>query len=80
MAGRFEATVVIERPIEDVFSRFSRTVRTIRSSARGFLKSPRRVTGSPGVGTVYASTIKDAGMKTKHEFNLTEFEPFTRIR
>jgi hypothetical protein len=33
-----------------------------------------------GVGTVYASTVKDAGVKTKREFKLTEFEPPTRIR
>jgi hypothetical protein len=32
------------------------------------------------VGTVYASTVKDAGMKTKREFKLTEFEQPTKIR
>ena len=32
------------------------------------------------MGTVYASTVKDAGMKTKREFKLTEFEAPTRIR
>ena len=36
--------------------------------------------GPPGVGTVYASTVKDAGMKTRREFKLTEFDPPTRIR
>jgi hypothetical protein len=36
--------------------------------------------GPPGVGTVYAGTVKDAGMKTKRGFKLTEFEPPTRIR
>jgi hypothetical protein len=29
---------------------------------------------------VYASTVKDAGMKTQREFELTEFEAPTRIR
>jgi hypothetical protein len=33
-----------------------------------------------GVGTVYASTVKDAGVKTQREFRLTEFEPPTKIR
>jgi hypothetical protein len=32
------------------------------------------------VGTRYASTVKDAGVKTKREFELTEFEAPTRIR
>jgi hypothetical protein len=36
--------------------------------------------GPPGVGTVFASTVKDAGVKTRREFELTEFEPPTRIR
>lgn len=36
--------------------------------------------GPPGVGTVYVSTVKDAGMKSKREFELTEFEAPTRIR
>ena len=40
----------------------------------------KRTDGPPGVGTVYASTVKDAGMKTKREFRLTEFQPPTRIR
>ena len=32
------------------------------------------------MGTVYASTAKDAGMTMKHEFELTEFDRPTRIR
>jgi hypothetical protein len=44
------------------------------------LEIAKTTDGPPGVGTVYASTVKDAGMKTKREFRLTEFEPPTRIR
>ena len=44
------------------------------------LEIAKTTDGPPGVGTVYASTVKDAGMKTKREFKLTEFEPPTRIR
>ena len=44
------------------------------------LEIDKTTDGPPGVGTVYASTVKDAGMKTKREFELTEFEPPTRIR
>ena len=79
MAGRFDATVVIDRPIEEVFAfladgendqKFSPRVREIAKTTDG----------PPGVGTVYASTVKDAGVKTQREFKLTEFEAPTRIR
>ena len=36
--------------------------------------------GPSGVGTVFVSTVKDAGFKTKREIELTEFEPPTKIR
>ena len=35
--------------------------------------------GPSGVGTTYASKVKDAGLKTDREFKLTEFEPPNRI-
>jgi hypothetical protein len=41
----------------------------------------RKTTDGPiGVGTVFASTVKDAGMTTQREFELTEFVPPTTIR
>ena len=79
MAGRFGATVVIDRPIEEVFDFladgendkiFSERVQEIRKTTDG----------PPGVGTVYASTVKDAGVTTKREFKITEFDRPTRIR
>ena len=79
MAGEFRATTVIDRPIEEVFRfladgendpKFSPRVQEIR----------RTPDGPPGVGTVFASTVKDAGMTTKRAFELTEFEAPTRIR
>ena len=79
MAGRFEATVVIDRPIEDVFAFLADGENDPKFSPR-VLEIAKTSDGPPGVGTVYASTVKDAGMKTKREFKLTEFEPFTRIR
>jgi hypothetical protein len=36
--------------------------------------------GPTAVGTVYASTVKDAGMTTKREFRITEFEAPSKIR
>jgi uncharacterized protein YndB with AHSA1/START domain len=79
MAGRFEATVVIERPIEEVFAFLADGENDPKFSPR-VLEITRTTPGPPGVGTVYASTVKDGGVKTKREFKLTAFEPPTRIR
>ena len=79
MAGRFEATVLINRPIEEVFAFLADGENDPKFSAR-VLEIAKTTDGPPGVGTVYASTVKDAGMKTKREFKLTEFEPPARIR
>src|SRR5215204_89085 len=79
MAGRFEATVVIDRPIEEVFAFLADGENDPRFSPR-VLEIARTTDGPPGVGTVYASTVKDAGVKTRREFELTRFDPPTRIR
>ncbi len=79
MAGRFEATVLINRPIEEVFAFLADGENDQKFSPR-VLEIAKTTDGAAGVGTVYASTVKDAGMKTKREFKLTEFEPPTRIR
>lgn len=79
MAGRFEATVVIDRPIEEVFAFLADGENDPKFSPR-VQEITKRTDGPPGVGTVYASTVKDAGMTTKREFELTEFAAPTRIR
>ncbi len=79
MAGRFGATVVIDRPIEEVFAFLADGENDPKFSSR-VLEIAKRTDGPPGVGTVYASTVKDAGMKTKREFELTEFEAPRKIR
>ena len=79
MAGRFEATVVVDRPIEEVFAFLADGENDPKFSPR-VLEIAKTTDGPPGVGTVYASTVKDAGVKTKREFKITEFEPPTRIR
>lgn len=79
MAGRFEATVKIDRPIEEVFDFLADGENDPKFSPR-VLQIRKTTDGAPGVGTVYASTVKDAGMKTKRQFELTEFERPTRIR
>jgi uncharacterized protein YndB with AHSA1/START domain len=79
MAGRFDATVVIDRPIEEVFAFLADGTNDPKFSPR-VLEIAKTTEGPPGVGTVYASTVKDAGVKTQREFKITEFEPPTRIR
>jgi uncharacterized protein YndB with AHSA1/START domain len=79
MAGQFEATVEIDRPVAEVFAfladgendrKFSPRVQQITKSGDGPV----------GVGTVFDSTVKDAGMTTTRQFRITEFEPSTKIR
>lgn len=79
MAGRFEATVTIDRPIDEVFAFLADGENDKKFSPR-VLEMEKATDGPPGLGTVYKSTVKDAGMKTKREFELTEFVPSTRIR
>jgi uncharacterized protein YndB with AHSA1/START domain len=79
MADRFATTVVIDRPVEEVFDFLADGTNDPKFSPR--VQEIRKTTdGPPGVGTVYASTVKDAGFKTKREFRLTEFERPSRIR
>ena len=79
MAGQFSGTVVIDRPIAEVFDyladgtndpKFSPRVQEIR-------KEPD---GPSALGTVFVSTVKDAGMKSSRRFELTEFVSPTKIR
>jgi carbon monoxide dehydrogenase subunit G len=79
MADEFGASVQIDRPIEEVFAFLADGENDKKFSPR-VLEIAKATDGPPGVGTVYASTVRDAGVKTKREFELTEFEAPTRIR
>jgi hypothetical protein len=79
VAGRFGASVVIDRPIDEVFAFLANGENDPKFSSR-VIEIKKTTDGPPGVGTIYASTVKDAGMKTKREFKLTEFESPTRMR
>jgi carbon monoxide dehydrogenase subunit G len=79
MAERFGATVTVERPIEQVFDFLADGENDPKFSPR-VVEIAKKTDGAPGKGTIYASTVKDAGMKTQREFELTEFERPTRIR
>ncbi|WP_329180607.1 MULTISPECIES: SRPBCC family protein [unclassified Streptomyces] len=79
MAGRFEGTAEIDRPIEEVFAYLADGTHDPEFSPR-VQEITRTTDGPTAVGTVYASTVKDAGMTTRREFRISEFQPPTRIR
>ncbi|BAC72830.1 polyketide cyclase [Streptomyces avermitilis] len=79
MAGQFEATVEISRPVEEVFAFLAdgRNDPEFSPRVQEITKTPD---GPTAVGTVFTSTVKDAGMKTGRKFRITEFEAPRRIR
>ena len=79
MANEFSGSAVIERPIADVFAFLADGTNDPKFSPR--VQQISKTTDGPiGVGTVFESTVKDAGMKTTRKFELTEFDAPTRIR
>ena len=79
MAGSFEVTTVVDRPIEEVFAYLAAGENDPKFSSR--VLEMRKTTDAPvGVGTVFNSTVKDGGFKTKREFEITEFDAPTKIR
>jgi uncharacterized protein YndB with AHSA1/START domain len=79
MSNSFSATTEIDRPINEVFAFLADGENDPKFSPR-VLEIAKTTDGPPGVGTMYVSTVKDAGMTTKREFKLTAFEAPTRIR
>jgi len=79
MAGQFEATVEIDRPVGEVFAFLADGENDPKFSPR-VLQIAKTSDGPTAAGSVYASTVKDAGLKTKREFTITEFESPSKIR
>jgi uncharacterized protein YndB with AHSA1/START domain len=79
MSGQFEATVEVDRTVEAVFDYLADGRNDPQFSPR--VLRIERVPESPTtVGTVFRSTVKDAGMKTAREFRITDLEAPVRIR
>jgi carbon monoxide dehydrogenase subunit G len=79
MAHGFSATTTIDKPIDEVFAFLADGTNDTKFSPR--VQEITKTTDGPvGVGTVFASSVKDAGMKSQREFKLTEFQQPTRIR
>ena len=79
MADSFEATTVIDRPIDEVFAFLAAGVNDPKFSPR-VLEIRQSTDGPVGVGTVFSSKVKDAGFKTTREIEITEFEAPTTLR
>ena len=79
MANEFSGSAVIGRPIQEVFAFLADGTNDPKFSPR--VQEIRKTTDGPiGVGTVFESSVKDAGMKTSRKFELTVFEAPIRIR
>jgi|GEM_PF-1884794 carbon monoxide dehydrogenase subunit G len=79
MSGRFSGSAVIDRPIEEVFDYLAEGTNDPQFSPR-VLSIRKEPAGPSGVGTVFVSRVKDAGVKTDRRFELTEFKAPTTIR
>ena len=79
MAGQFEGTVEIDRPVEEVFAFLANGENDPKFSPR-VQEMAKTTDGPTAVGTVYKSTVKDAGMTTHREFRISEFVSPNRIR
>jgi hypothetical protein len=79
MAHGFSGSTVIDRPIDEVFAFLAAGTNDPKFSPR--VQEIRKSTDGPvGVGTVFESTVKDAGMKTSRSFELTAVDAPTKIR
>ena len=79
MANEFSASVLIDLPIDEVFAFLAEGTNDPKFSPR--VKEIRKTTDGPvAVGTVFESTVKDAGMTTQRKFELIDLQAPTRIR
>jgi Polyketide cyclase / dehydrase and lipid transport len=79
MAHEFSGSAVIDRPIGEVFEFLADGTNDRKFSPR--VQEIRKTTDGPvGVGTVFESKVKDAGMTSSRKFELSVFEAPTKIR
>jgi hypothetical protein len=79
MAHEFHSSAVIDRSILEVFAFLGDGTNDPKFSPR-VQKIEQTTPGPVGVGTVFESTVKDAGMTTRRRFELTAFDAPTTIR
>ncbi|MFD8750103.1 SRPBCC family protein [Kitasatospora sp. NPDC059577] len=79
MSGQFEASVEVDRPVEEVFAYLADGRHDPDFSPR-VLEITKTPEGPTAVGTVFRSTVKDAGMKSSREFRITGVEAPRSVR
>ncbi|MEU5522786.1 SRPBCC family protein [Streptomyces sp. NPDC093250] len=79
MSTQFEVVVEIDRPIENVFAYLADGRHDPEFSPR-VLDIEKSPDGDTVVGTVFHSTVKDAGMRSRRDFEISELFPPTRMR
>ncbi|WP_330299693.1 SRPBCC family protein [Streptomyces sp. NBC_00503] len=79
MSGQFEASVEIDRPVGEVFAYLADGRHDPEFSPR-VQKITRTPDGPTAVGTMFRSTVKDAGMKTARAFQITALDAPRQIR
>ncbi|MFD9129348.1 SRPBCC family protein [Kitasatospora sp. NPDC059571] len=79
MSGQFEASVEVDRPVEEVFAYLAdgRNDPEFSPRVQQITKTPD---GPTTVGTLFTSTVKDAGMKTSRRFRITQLEAPHTVR
>lgn len=79
MAHKYDGSAVIDRPISEVFAYLADGTNDPKFSPR--VQQIQQTTAGPvGIGTVFESKVKDAGMTTSRKFELTTFDAPTKIR
>ena len=79
MPGQFSGSAVIDRPIGEVFDYLAAGTNDPEFSPR-VQEIHKEPDGPSALGTIFLSTVKDAGMTTRRRFELTGFQAPTTIR
>ncbi|MBP0449068.1 SRPBCC family protein [Kitasatospora sp. RG8] len=79
MAGQFEAVIEVERPIAEVFAYLADGRNDPEFSPR-VLEISKDPDGPTAPGTVFTSTVKDAGMRTRRRIRITALDAPTTLR
>ena len=79
MAHEFSGSAVIDRPITEVFEFLADGTNDPKFSPR-VQEIGKEPDGPTAVGTIFVSTVKDAGMKTARRFEITVLTAPTTIR
>jgi hypothetical protein len=77
--GHYSGSAVVDRPIDEVFAYLAAGTNDPKFSPR-ILEIHKEPDGPSGLGTVFVSRAKDAGLKTNRRFELTGFAAPTTLR